>query len=80
LNVIQVRLGDLILAAADVHDQPERQGNIRAVGKEGDLLRNSSSETSTSFLVRLSTSAPRESWAEKATFTSLTLTGSAPAL
>jgi hypothetical protein len=34
-------LGELVLATADVYDQPECQGNILAVGKEGDLLRNS---------------------------------------
>ena len=33
-------LRELILASAEVHDQPESKGNIHTVGKEGDLLRH----------------------------------------
>ena len=41
LKVTLMLLGELILASAEVHDQPESKGNIRTVGKEGDLLRHS---------------------------------------
>ena len=41
LKVPLMLLGELILASAEVHDQPKSKGDIRAVGKEGDLLRHS---------------------------------------
>jgi hypothetical protein len=41
LKVTLMLLGELILASAEVDDQPERQGNIDTVGKERDFLRHS---------------------------------------
>src|SRR6266851_3462698 len=69
-----VLLGKQILASAEVHNQSERQGHIHATSKDGAFCGTASSKTSTSSLIRLSTNAPRESRAVKATFTSLTLT------
>ena len=40
LKVPLMLLRELILASAEVHDQPESKGNIHTVGKEGDLLRH----------------------------------------
>ena len=41
LKVTLMLLGELILASAEVDDQPESEGDIHAVGEEGDLLRHS---------------------------------------
>jgi hypothetical protein len=73
-------LGELILASAEVDDQPEREGNIDTVGKEGDFLRHSVLEDfDVVFGQVLNQSAARIAGGE-ATFTSLTLTriGSCP--
>src|ERR1700730_420627 len=39
LYIMLMLLGKLVLTAAEVHDQPERQRNIHTPGKEGNLLR-----------------------------------------
>jgi len=40
LQVALMSLGELILAATEVYDQPESKGNFHTVGKEGNLLRH----------------------------------------
>src|SRR3984893_3502041 len=39
LQIMLMLLGKLVLAAANVHDQPERQRDLHTPGKEGNFLR-----------------------------------------
>ena len=40
LKVTLMLFGELILACAEIHDQSKGEGNVYAMGKEGDFLRH----------------------------------------